>query len=103
MSQSTLKDKWMRKQYGKSCQFYGSKTWEHNPHHLDEVPKNYPSRYVATHCSADIGWLQEPTSFGGHSISKGGHRHVSGLIRASVKREVARLLDEELNTASMLG
>ena len=68
-----------------------------NPHRLDEVPKNNPSRYVTTHCSAYVHWLQESTSFGGHSIPKGGHRRVSGLVRASVKEEVRKQIETELN------
>ena len=55
----------------------------------------YPSRYITTHCSADVQWLQESTSFGGHSIPNGGHRIVSGLVRAKVKREVRKEIDSE--------
>ena len=51
----------------------------------------------ATHCSADVGWLQESTSFGGHSIPTGGHRRVSGLVRACVKEEVRKQIEIELN------
>ena len=61
-------------------------------HRLIEVPKNRPSRYITTHCSADVRWLQESTSFGGHSIPKGGHRKVSGLVRAKVKKELKEQL-----------
>jgi hypothetical protein len=68
-----------------------------NPHRLDEVPKNYPSRYITEHCSACVYWLQESTSFGGHSIPKGGHRRVSGLLRANVKEEIRKQIDTELN------
>jgi len=67
-----------------------------NPHRLDEVPKNRPSRYITNHCSASVDWLQEPTSFGGHRIPRGGHRRVSGLVRASVKEEVRKEIDSEL-------
>ena len=28
-----------------------------NPHRLDEVPKNSPSRYITTHCGAYVYWL----------------------------------------------
>ena len=59
-------------------------------------PKNHPSRYITTHCSADVHWLQESTSFGGHSIPKGGHRRVSGLVRANVKEEVRKQIESEL-------
>ena len=98
MSRSKLRSKWMQKRWD------GTSLWAKrfhikykNPHRQDEVPKNYPSRYIYTHCSADVNWLQEPTSFGGHSIPKGGHRRVSGLVRASVKKEVRLQIDDELN------
>ena len=90
----------MRKQNAKSLGSYfrrNMKDPSHNPHRLDEVPKNRPSRYITTHCSADVHWLQESTSFGGHSIPKGGHRKVSGLVRANVKREVCKQIESELN------
>jgi hypothetical protein len=79
----------MRKQY---------MVFHRNPHHLDEVPKNCPSRYIITHCDViKVRWLQESTSYGGHSIPKGGHRRVSGLVRASVKREIQKQITSELN------
>lgn len=99
MSKSKLRNKWMRKQYTKSGWSYMRRNMQNpdrNPHRLDEVPKNRASRYITTHCSADVEWLQEPTSFGGHSIPKGGHRRVSGLVRASVKEEVRKQIDSEL-------
>lgn len=90
----------MRKQYARSDWSYtcrNMKDPDHNPHRLDEVPKNRPSRYITEHCRADVHWLQESTSFGGHSIPKGSHRRVSGLVRANVKREVKKQIDIELN------
>lgn len=95
MSKSKLRNKWMRKQYTKFGWLYTHRNTQ-NPHRLDEVPKNRASRYITTHCSADVRWLQESTSFGGHSIPKGGHRRVSGLVRASVKEEVRKQIDSEL-------
>lgn len=83
MSRSRLKNKWMKKKYG-----YDGR----NPHHLDEMPKNRPSRLVSNHCSADVSWLQEPTSFGGHKPRRGGHRLVSGLVRASLKEEFHNII-----------
>jgi len=67
-----------------------------NPHRLDGTPKNHSSRLVQMHCSADVEWLENSTSFGGHSRPAGGHRRVSGLVRASLKREFRRLLAKEL-------
>ena len=90
MSRSKLKDKWMRKRFGSS---------KRNPHRMDEAPKNRPSKYITTHCSADVAWLQEPTSYGGHRIPQGGHRRVSGLVRAKVKREIRKQLIGELQFA----
>lgn len=63
----------------------------HNPHRQDECPKNRPSKYISMRCDWDmVGWLQEPVNFGGHKPRKGGHRMVSGIVRAKVKREIAK-------------
>ncbi len=100
MSKSKLRNKWMRKQYanlGRSFVQSNMKDILRNPHRLDEVPKNKASRYITSHCSASVGWLQESTSFGGHSIPYGGHRRVSGLVRANVKREVRKEIESEIN------
>ena len=69
---------------------------ERNPHHLDEMPRNNPSKFITTHCSAYVNWLQDATSYGGHSRQKGGHRKVSGLVRASLKVENRRLVQAQL-------
>ena len=45
-----------------------------------------------------MAWLQESTSFGGHKIPKGGHRKVSGIVRAKVREEVRREIVNELIT-----
>ncbi len=100
MSRSKLRDKWMRKLYAKRLKWVAAgfvQIEERNPHRVDEMPKNRPSRYVTTHCKASVNWLQESTSFGGHSIPKGGHRRVSGLVRASVRREIRGQIDMEIN------
>ena len=86
----------MRKQYTKAGRTFAQsmmKDIDRNPHRLDEMPKNRASRYITTHCSADVSWLQEPGSFGGHRIPKGGHRRVSGLVRAKAKEEVRKHLE----------
>lgn len=101
MSKSKLRNKWMRKRYANAGRRFVQskmKNVNRNPHRLDEVSKNHPSRYITSHCSADVGWLQESTSFGGHSIPNGGHRRVSGLVRASVKEEVRKQIETELNS-----
>lgn len=68
-----------------------------NPHRQDEMPKNKPSRLVTVHCSTKmVDWLQDSTSFGGHSRPKGGHCRVSGLVRAGLKREERSLIQREI-------
>ena len=95
MSRSILKDKYMRKLWKRYSSMVPK--WsaaERNPHHMDEAPKNHPSRLVMNHCSADVDWLQDSTSFGGHSRPAGGHRRVSGLVRASLKEETRKIIDD---------
>ena len=91
----------MREQYanvGRNFAQSKMKNINRNPHRQDEVPKNNPSRFILSHCDIiKVRWLQESTSFGGHSIPKGGHRRVSGLVRASVKEEVRKQIESELN------
>ena len=98
MSKSRLRNRWMRKKYaqcGRSYMRRNMKDPNNNPHRHDEAPKNPPSRYITTHCSADVHWLQESTSFGGHSIPKGVHRMVSGLVRANVKKEIRKQIESQ--------
>ena len=97
MSRSKLKSKYIRSLYrGRS--FIASKMDDpiRNPHRQDEMPKNVPSRLILSHCSADVGWLEDSTSFGGHSRPDGGHRRVSGLVRASLRRETRKMILEQL-------
>ena len=98
MSRSKLQNKWMRKQYAGGWFHVGNiKHVSRNPHRLDEAPKNFPSRYIQMHYDWGlISWLQESTSYGGHSIPKGGHRKVSGIVRARVKEEIRQQIDVEL-------
>ena len=68
-----------------------------NPHRQDEMPKNNPSKLILVHCSGiKVDWLQDSTSFGGHSRPYGGHRRVGGLVRASLKREQRKEMLEQL-------
>ena len=98
MSRSRLKNKYMRKLW-KGESFIASKMGNpvRNTHRQDEVPKNQPSKLVVNHCSADVEWLENSTSFGGHSRPAGGHRRVSGLVRASLKEEERKILEESLS------
>lgn len=98
MSKSKLRSKYMHSLY-KGHSLFASKMndFVRNPHRQDEMPKNKPSKIVTMHCSVkSVDWLQDSTSFGGHSRPKGGHRLVSGLVRASLKRETRRQILEEL-------
>ena len=97
MSRSKLHNRWVKKHTYEEKFMSLRKKRIKNPHRLDEAPKNRPSRYITEHCSADVHWLQEPTSFGGHRIPRGGHTRVSGLVRASVKEEVRKQIKEELD------
>lgn len=66
-----------------------------NEHRQDECPKNKPSKFITTRCSfSKVAWLQESTSFGGHKIPKGGHRKVSGIVRAKVREEIRREIED---------
>ena len=98
MSRSKLRNKYMQTRwYGLSDWFAKRQHKEiHNPHRQDEAPKNWPSKLITTHCSADVSWLEDSTSFGGHSRPKGGHRRVSGLVRASLRNETRKLILEQL-------
>ena len=98
MSKSKLRSKYMRSLY-KGHSLFASKMSDpvRNPHRQDEMPKNKPSKIVTRHCKVKcVDWLQDSTSFGGHSRPKGGHRLVSGLVRASLKRETRRQILDEL-------
>lgn len=52
-------------------QSFKSSKWDdpiHNPHRQDEMPKNMPSKLIQLHCPwIKVDWLQDSTSFGGHS------------------------------------
>lgn len=97
MSRSKLRNKWMRKLYSEPSWSYMRQNMQNpnrNPHRRDEVSKNYPSKFITMRCEGQkVHWLQESTSFGGHSIPKGGHRIVSGIVRAKVKEEVREEID----------
>jgi hypothetical protein len=87
MSRSYLRNKWMKKEYDCSDR--------RNKHHLDEVSKNSPSRLITENCSADVERLNRPSYCGGHRVCRGGHRRVSGLVRASLKEKFRKELREE--------
>jgi len=100
MSRSRLRNRWMQRLYANAGRSFADNKMQNNnrnPHRLDEVPKNSPSRYIISHCGAWVEWLQESTSYGGHSIPKSGHRRVSGLVRAKVRNEIRKQILEDLN------
>lgn len=99
MSRSKLHNKFMRKQWkGRSLFAAKADLAVRNEHRQDECPKNKPSKFISTRCSfSKVAWLQESTSFGGHKIPKGGHRKVSGIVRAKVREEVRREIDRTMN------
>ena len=96
MSRSKLHNKFIRKQWnGRSLFMAKADLPVRNEHRQDECPKNRPSKFITTRCSLNkVAWLQESTSFGGHKIPKGGHRKVSGIVRAKVREEVRREIDD---------
>lgn len=97
MSRSKLKNKHMRSLWKGQSNFVAKMSRPiHNPRRQDEAPKNHPSRLILTHCKVDISWLEDSTSFGGHSRPKGGHRRVSGIVRASLRNETRKLILEQL-------
>lgn len=97
MSRSYLRDKWMRKiTTGQSSFTSKQKKKPRNKHRQDEMPKNRASKLVEYHCSAWVEWLDHPGYCEGHRPRRGGHRRVSGLVRASLKEELRKRLKEEL-------
>ena len=95
MSRSKLHNKFIRKQWnGRSLFMAKANLPVRNEHRQDECPKNRPSKFISTRCSlSKVAWLQESTSFGGHKIPKGGHRKVCGIVRAKVREEVRREIE----------
>ncbi len=100
MSHSKLHNKFMRKQWkGRSLFAAKADLPVRSEHRQDECPRNKPSKFITTRCSfSKVAWLQEFTSYGGHKIPKGGHRKVSGIVRAKMREEVRREIVNELIT-----
>lgn len=102
MSRSELRNKFMRTKWSCISNWVGKRgKVSSNPHRQDEAPKNRPSKFVTMHCSANVSWLEDSTSFGGHLRPKGGHRRVSGLVRASLRKEMRKLIIEQLQENAM--
>lgn len=49
-----------------------------NPHCLDEMPNNHPSKLIEIHYKTNVVWLQEPANY--CALPKSGRRMVSGLV-----------------------
>ena len=85
MSRSRLKNKFMRRMH---------RSDRRNPHHLDEMPKNKPSKYITTRCNfTKVRWLQEAGWLCGHKVKHHGHRMVSGIVRQKVKEEIRKEIE----------
>ena len=67
-----------------------------NSHKCHEMPKNHVSKYVSTHGGSYAAWMEDATSFGGHKRQKGGHRMVSGIVRAHVKEDIRQQINEQM-------
>lgn len=99
MSRSYLRNKYVKERTERQRKWKG-KDLNHlilidesrNPHKKDEMPKNKASKSITAYCNDDIDGLNR--AFHGHSTNKG-RRIVSGIVRASKKREVQKLLKEE--------
>ena len=72
-----------------------------NKHRQDKMPKNRASKLVNMHCSACVDWLDHPGYCEGHRPRRGGHRRVSGLVRASLKQETRKKLKEDLENLEL--
>ena len=90
MSRSFLHDKEILKR------FHFSKPQERNPHKRDEMPKNHVSKYISTHGGSYAAWMEDATSYGGHKRQKGGHRRVSGIVRAKVREEIRQQINKQM-------
>ena len=90
MSRSFLHDKEILKR------FHFSKPQERNLHKRDEMPKNHVSKYISTHGGSYAAWMEDATSYGGHKRQKGGHRRVSGIVRAKVREEIRQQINKQM-------
>lgn len=87
MSRSKLKNKFMRGTH---------RSDKLNPHHLDEMTKNRPTKFITTRCEiTKVRWIQEAGSLGGHKVKHQGHRMVSGIVRQKVKEEIRKEINDE--------
>lgn len=101
MSRSYLRDKYVKERTERQRKWKG-KDLNHlilidesrNPHKKDEMPKNKASKSITKYCKDDIEHLNRPTYCSGHSTNKG-RRIVSGIVRASRKREINKEIQEE--------
>ena len=89
MSRSYLRDK-----YVKAC-------WEHNitsrnPHHYDEKSKNSLSKLISRLCPSAWEYKQKG-SRQGHQVNNEGRRIASGIVRAKLKEETKREIQQEQN------
>ena len=91
MSRSYLRDKYMQKCFYWLAEFYK------NIHRLDEKSKNCESpKRINTLCPGAWGFKQTG-SRQGHQVRNEGRRISSGIIRAKLKQEAKREIEQSLN------
>lgn len=102
MSRSYLRDRYMRKKVHDLQRLKGPDLMHlrlipesntGNMHKRDEMPKNRASKSVTMYCKNDIESLNRATYCSGHSTNKG-RRIVSGIVRATKKRQTQKILKE---------
>ena len=68
-----------------------------NPHRLDEMPKNSPSKFIGSRFGRDkITWVQEHSTTWGHRPVRNGHSMISGIVRQKVKEEIRKEIQNSL-------
>ncbi len=76
-----------------------SETESRNPHHLDEMPKNQPSKYIQVRFGRDkLTWLQQHCTTWSHRPVKNAHPRISGIVRQKVNEEIRREIEDEIQT-----
>ena len=93
MSRSYLHSKFMR-------EYYKSNT--KNPHKLDELPKNNPSKHILSHCDNwKIKWIEKTPFCRGHYRPKNYHNIINGIVRAKIKEEDRQIINEQILDSSL--
>ena len=64
-----------------------------NSHHLDDMPKNRPSKFISCRCEK-VTWVQENSTTWGHRPVRNGHSMISGIVRQKVKEEIRKEIQD---------